>query len=67
MRFLLRHSIHCYRIQAGQYTEAYTILEQRVKYELEILGERPDELADIYQYMAKCKSEVRTTRLSLVV
>ena len=46
------------RIQAGQYEEAYAILEDRVKIELEQLGERPDELADIYQSMAKCKSEV---------
>ncbi|XP_066925783.1 telomerase protein component 1-like isoform X2 [Clytia hemisphaerica] len=45
-------------IQAGQYEEAYVILEERVKIELEQLGERPDELADIYQAMAKCKSEV---------
>ncbi|XP_057298417.1 TPR repeat-containing protein DDB_G0287407-like isoform X1 [Hydractinia symbiolongicarpus] len=45
-------------IQAGQYTEAYEILEERVKHETEQLGSRVDELADIYQMMAKCKSEV---------
>lgn len=47
-----------FRIQAGQYTEAFAILEERVKYEQEQLGQRPDELADVYQAMAKCKSEV---------
>lgn len=48
-----------FRIQAGQYTEAYAILEERVNHELNDLGSRADELADIYQLMAKCKSEVR--------
>lgn len=45
-------------IQAGQYTEAYSILEERVTHELNDLGSRADELADVYQLMAKCKSEV---------
>lgn len=48
-----------FSIQAGQYTEAYSILEERVEYEEEQLGQRSDELADVYQAMAKCKSEVR--------
>eukprot|EP00794_Sanderia_malayensis_P017020 gene17020-18734_t len=45
-------------IQAGRYEDAYEILEERSKIEEEQLGSRPDEMADIYQLMAKCKSEV---------
>nr|XP_047125336.1 TPR repeat-containing protein DDB_G0287407 [Hydra vulgaris]XP_047125337.1 TPR repeat-containing protein DDB_G0287407 [Hydra vulgaris] len=45
-------------IQAGQYSEATLILEERVELEEKQLGSRPDELADVYQMMAKCKSEV---------
>ena len=46
-----------FRIQSGQYAEALELMEQRLTDELE-LGERPDEMADIYQNMARCKSEV---------
>ncbi|XP_065072260.1 uncharacterized protein LOC135696706 [Rhopilema esculentum] len=45
-------------IQAGQYEDAYTMLEERLEIEEEQLGKRGDELADIYQLMGKCKSEV---------
>jgi len=53
-----QEKVAMFLIQAGQYTEAYTILEERVKHEYADLGERADELADVYQLMAKCKSEV---------
>ena len=33
-------------------------MEERLNDELKQLGERPDEMADIYQNMARCKSEV---------
>ena len=52
------------RIQAGQYNEATLILEERVELEENQLGSRPDELADVYQMMAKCKSEVSYIRRS---
>jgi len=45
-------------IQAGQYGDAYMLLEERLKIEEEQLGMRAEELADIYQLMGKCKSEV---------
>jgi len=45
-------------IQAGEYTEAFTLLESRSELEMTQLGERTDHLAEIYQLMAKCKSEV---------
>lgn len=48
-----------FRRQAGQYAEALELMEQRLTDELDSLGERPDEMADIYQNMALCKSEVR--------
>lgn len=57
--FYATFSIDFFSIQAGQYTEAYTILEELVEIENTQLGERPEELADIFQLMAKCKSEVR--------
>ncbi|XP_065653579.1 TPR repeat-containing protein DDB_G0287407-like isoform X2 [Hydra vulgaris] len=44
-------------VQAGQYKEAILILEERVELEENQLGLRPDELADVYQMIAKCKSE----------
>ena len=47
------------RIQAGQYQDAYAMLEERLELEEKQLGMRVDELADIYQLMSKCKSEVR--------
>ena len=37
------------------------LLEERLKIEEEQLGMRAEELADIYQLMGKCKSEVNTT------
>jgi len=46
------------RIQAGQYAEAIELMEERLNDELSDLGERPDEMADVYQNMARCKSEV---------
>ena len=46
------------RIQAGQYKEALQLMEERESDELESLGERPDEMADVYQKMALCMSEV---------
>lgn len=52
-----------FRRQAGQYTEALTLMEERLNDEIKSLDERPDELADVYQNMALCKSEVR--RISL--
>ena len=54
-----------YRIQAGQYEDAYKLLEERLEIEEEQLGKRGDELADIYQLMGKCKSEVRISCFSL--
>ena len=53
-----QEKVAMFLIQAGQYTEAYSILESRVTHELNDLGSRADELADVYQLMAKCKSEV---------
>ena len=47
-----------FRIQAGQYSEALDLMQERLKDELESLGERPDEMADVYQNMALCKSEI---------
>ena len=44
--------------QAGQYAEALELMEQRLNDELNSLGERSDEMADVYQNMARCKSEV---------
>ena len=49
-----------FRIQSGQYAEALELMEQRLTDELGQLGERPDEMADIYQNMARCKSEVNS-------
>ena len=36
-------------------------MKERLEDELERLGERPDELADVYQNMARCMSEVWST------
>ena len=51
------------RIQAGQYTDALEILEERRTIEEEELGSRPGEMADIYELMSKCKSEVRIVKI----
>ncbi|XP_057298336.1 TPR repeat-containing protein DDB_G0287407-like [Hydractinia symbiolongicarpus] len=45
-------------IQAGQYSVALSLLEERLQYEKDQLGERTEKLADIYQLMTLCKSEV---------
>ena len=34
-------------------------MKERLEDELERLGQRPDELADVYQNMARCMSEVK--------
>ena len=47
------------RIQCGQYEDSYELLSEVLKIEEGSLGARTDELADIYQLMAKTKSEVR--------
>ena len=47
------------RIQCGQYEDSYELLSELLKIEEGSLGARTDELADIYQLMAKTKSEVR--------
>lgn len=48
-----------FSIQAGQYSVALSLLEERLQYEKDQLGERTEKLADIHQLMALCKSEVR--------
>ncbi|XP_047125381.1 TPR repeat-containing protein DDB_G0287407 isoform X1 [Hydra vulgaris] len=50
--------VYGFLIQAGQYSEALELMEERLNDELTQLGERPDEMADIYQNMARCKSEI---------
>lgn len=50
--------VYGFLIQAGRYSEALELMEERLKDELEQLGERPDEMADVYQNMARCKSEI---------
>ena len=50
--------IYYYRIQAGQLTDAYALLEERLELEEKQLGRRVEDLADIYNIMCKCKSEV---------
>eukprot|EP00794_Sanderia_malayensis_P003244 gene3244-3725_t len=47
-------------IRAGQYDDAYKLLEERRKIEEEHLGSRPDKVAEIYHLMAKSKSECVT-------
>ncbi|XP_066928434.1 TPR repeat-containing protein DDB_G0287407-like isoform X2 [Clytia hemisphaerica] len=51
-------NVYTFLIQAGQYQEAIELMEQRLNDELSDLGERPDEMADVYQNMARCKSEI---------
>lgn len=46
------------RIQAGQYSEALGLMQERLADEMDQLGQRSDELADVYQNMALCKSEI---------
>ena len=41
--------------QAGQYKEAYTMLEECVTLELKDLGARPEKLGGLYSMMANCK------------
>ena len=54
------------RIQSGKYPEALELMEERLNDELENdeLGQRPDELADVYQNMARCMSEVCNSSLT---
>lgn len=50
--------VYTFLIQAGQYSEALELMKERLDDELNRLGERPDEMADVYQNMARCKSEI---------
>ena len=52
------------RIQAGQLKDAYALLEERLEMEEKQLGMRVEDLADIYNIMSKCKSEVSTLQVS---
>ena len=47
-----------FRIQCGQYKESFELLEQLRDIEEKGLGARAANMADIYQLMAKTKSEV---------
>ena len=47
-----------FRIQCGQYKESFELLEQLRDIEEKCLGARAANMADIYQLMAKTKSEV---------
>ena len=51
-------SVHAQRLQTGQLKTAYTLLEERLEMEEKQLGMRDEDMADIYQLMSKCKSEV---------
>ena len=58
--------INCYaflslRIQVGQYTLSVELLKKMAVLEEKKLGKRPDQMADIYQLLAKSKSEVSYT------
>ena len=63
MDFIFRNDLSS--IQAGQYNDAYELLEERRNIEEDQLGSRADEMADIYQLMAKCKSEVSAKKVVL--
>ena len=47
-----------FSIQAGQYTTGIELLTKLAVLEEGQLGKRPDQMADIYYLLAKCKSEV---------
>lgn len=50
--------VYGFLIQAGQYSEALGLMQERLADEMDQLGQRSDELADVYQNMALCKSEI---------
>lgn len=53
----LMEKVGMFCIQMGQTATAVEILEDRLKMEEDELGQRTEQLADIYQLIAKCKSE----------
>ena len=54
----LVEKVYGFLVQAGQYSHALELMEERLRDEKEKLNERPEKMADIYQNMARCKSEV---------
>ena len=51
--------IFLYRIQAGQYDEAYAYLEKAIELETEKLGNRPHRLAEFHDIAALIFEQVR--------
>ena len=49
----LLEKVYGFFIQAGKYPEALERMEERLEDELERLGQRKDELADVYYAMAR--------------